>query len=55
MNNERKTGISAEEIEENGLIEDENDFLYPADEWGEGCCEDEFEDDDEPREREYCD
>jgi hypothetical protein len=52
MNIERKTEIAIEEIEE-----DENDFYTDEDDWGEGCCEDSLdeEDDDEPIEREYCD
>jgi hypothetical protein len=51
MNTERKTEIEIEEIEE-----DENDFYTDDDDWGEGCCEDSLdEDDDEPIEREYCD
>ncbi len=52
MNTERKTQIVAEEIEE-----DENDFYANEESWGEGCCEDilDDEDEDEPIEREYCD
>lgn len=55
MSIERKTGISTEEIEED-LVDDESDFFYPEENWGEGCCEDVLDDeDDEPIEREYCD
>jgi hypothetical protein len=48
MGNERRSDIAEEEIEDNGLVENAEDFLYPDDE-DEDCY------DDEPREREYCD
>jgi len=48
MSEERKSNIVDEEIEDNGLVDDAENFLYPDDE------DDEYYDD-EPREREYCD
>lgn len=47
---ERRSEIAEEEIEDNGLIDDANDFLYPDEDW-----DDEYDEDDEPEEREYCD
>lgn len=46
---ERKTEIIDEEIEDNDVLDDRNDFLYSEDNY-----EDDM-DDDEPQEREYCD
>lgn len=51
MGTERRSDIAEEEIEENGLIDNEDDFLYPDEDWD----EDEYDEDDEPEEREYCD
>jgi len=45
MSEERKSNIVDEEIEDNGRVDDAEDFLYSDDEYY----------DDEPREREYCD
>lgn len=45
---ERKTEIIDEEIEDNDVVNDKNDFLYPHENG-----EDDL--DDEPQEREYCD
>lgn len=50
MSNERKSDIAEEEIEDNGRIDDKSDLLDTED-WG----EDEYYEDDEPEEREYCD
>jgi hypothetical protein len=51
MGNERRSVIAEEEIEENDLIEDKNDFLYSDEDYE----DDEYFEDDEPEEREYCD
>lgn len=51
MVTERRSEIAEEEIEENGLVDDENDFLYSDEDWD----EEEYDEDDEPEEREYCD
>jgi hypothetical protein len=48
MGNERRSDIVEEDIEDNGLVDNAEDFLYSDD-------EDEDYYDDEPREREYCD
>ncbi len=50
MDSERKTEINPEELEDDG-IDDENDFFHPEDNWD----EDSLDNDDEPYEREYCD
>ncbi len=52
MGNERRSDIAEEEIEENGLIDNGDDFLYPDEDWDD---EYEYDEDDEPEEREYCD
>jgi hypothetical protein len=50
MNSERKSQVSDEELEDDG-INDENEFFSPEDNWDEEECDE----DDEPYEREYCD
>lgn len=51
MENERRSDIAEEEIEENGVTDEGNDFLDSDEDWD----EDEYYEDDEPEEREYCD
>ena len=51
MGNERRSDIAEDEIEDNGRMDDENDFSYSEEDWD----EDEYYEDDEPEEREYCD
>ena len=51
MGNERRSDIAEEEIEENDLPDNESDFLYSEEDWD----DDEYYEDDEPEEREYCD